>query len=222
MKTVTHIFSSGSYTTGTTISSLHTNPWECELLVGSNCFSDYESEIVQKIKSFGQLAEGWHFGEGLPASEAVISATINLFIYLQQNLMNEANLVVNALPEVNGGVILSFGSGEDFIELLINSDLTVDLIQEKGIGTDYEIINEEEGIDIKNTALILSYLKKICNSSELYMSNSMMSIKSDLLLTASKIMAQESPFSKRPAQEPKAPLSAIISRPYTRTLMETL
>ncbi len=202
--------------------SSDTQQWRCDWHLDNSCLPSYDNAITRKIKSFKCLKFGWHFGEGVPASDEVVDATINLFTQLGLRLNFEVGLVVNALPEINGGVILSYGLGEDFVELLVHSDLSVDLVQERGLGVNYDVIEEEENLDINNIALILSYLKKICNSSEPYISNSMILTKSDSQVTASRTMVEAFPFSKMPVQKERVSRSVNIFPHSTPTLMETL
>jgi hypothetical protein len=100
------------------------------------------SYIEDKIKSFGSLEEGWHFGEGTPASQEVINKTIEIY-----NLA--LHLACEVFPAIDGGINISFQKEDKFIDFIINSNITIDYIYEIGIGFKYDEIEAIEDISME-------------------------------------------------------------------------
>lgn len=124
---------------------------------------DIEVDIVlNKLRSFGSLAKGWNFGRGETFTEELIKKAKDIitYVYASVNVIFNCDVFAND----DGSILLSFSKRDDFIDIKIDRDLELHLTHEKGIGANYEIINE-----CSNTTLeyIIEELYKVCNSLEL-------------------------------------------------------
>lgn len=121
-------------------------------------------DILDKIKSFGDLPEGWDFGRGIPASKEVVemASRIHIAIFDNRWVFDTKNRV-GAFPCDDGGMVLCYSreGGDDFIVLRIRLDLKIDLDHEKGIGSKYDILFEKEGLDAEDFGIILGKLIEI-------------------------------------------------------------
>lgn len=157
-------------------------------------------QAINKIRGFGFLESGWRYGEGEKISDSIINFSINLLstLYLQLFGLNRSNVfVINALPSVDGGIVISLGKNDDFIELAINSDRSIDLTHEKGIGADYTVLSEVTGIHPENHNEILTHLYIICNLSAPFTLETTMRTENDLQAKSSETIEVVFPYSMR-------------------------
>jgi hypothetical protein len=100
-----------------------------------------DDHVVEvKIRSFSDLADGWHFGEGGPISEKVISVALALSKYARELNFSE----IDAFPGVNGEILLTLYYGDYVLELTVESDLSINVVMEVG---DEEVF-DKEGLSI--------------------------------------------------------------------------
>lgn len=166
--------------------------------------------IFKKIREFGKLELGWRYGEGVPALENVMSAAINLYSELSFSADYFRNIKTNAFPNADGGITLSFGFNDDFIELVINPDLKMDLTHEKGFGSNYDIVEELYDLEINNS-IVLTYLYRICNLLEQSILSTTTKTKEDLIATYSKIIKEEYPSLKKNVPKALATTQSVIT-----------
>ena len=106
-----------------------------------------QSETESKIRSFASLPVGWDFGDGGPISDAVIEKAIDVLAACLPHDMES-----NAFPGYDG-ILLSFYGGSEHhdhcIDLDIQSDLSIDLTHDVGIGADYDTVEEIENVDLE-------------------------------------------------------------------------
>jgi hypothetical protein len=123
------------------------------------------NEIIDKIRSFGSLPEGWDFGIGDPAPNEVIESAIVL--YRKGTIMG---LRADAFPGTGGAVYVAFYKGIDTLEVCINPDVSVTITVERGIGMDFEELDYKEGLTFLETIDYLNHfaVENRCNSSEPY------------------------------------------------------
>jgi hypothetical protein len=197
-------------------------PLEFDIDDEYTCTNLQSQYVFEKIQSFRNLKLGWRYGEGGPVNEKVTKAAIELYCKLLVNLNFSQSFKVNAMPNADGGITLSYGHNDNFIELVINPNLKIDLTLEKGIGADYDIMDEVYGIDINDTEIILTYLYKICNLLEPFILMTSMRTEEDSQATRSKITMGGFQSLKKNAQEKKATRFAPTFQIFTQTLMETL
>lgn len=99
---------------------------------------DYQPTRAEaKLESFAYLKSGWHFGEGEPISKSLLDRARVL-------VANGAavGLHVDAFPGPDGSVAVAFHKGDECVEVVLNTDTTIELHMERGIGPDYEKIDE--------------------------------------------------------------------------------
>ena len=104
---------------------------EFYLISGSNNFSvvtdkDFVSATAKKIKSFGLLPVGWHYGEGGPLSDVVINKAQEIdHLYRQLGLT-----VTDAFPGTDGALMITAYLGDQCIETIISADLRYSVMHE--------------------------------------------------------------------------------------------
>lgn len=73
--------------------------------------------VIDKINSFRDFKEGWHFGEGVVFSEDNISFAINLANFMAQNLF----LKLDAFPGFNGEIMVTAYPEKYYFEFIVES-----------------------------------------------------------------------------------------------------
>jgi hypothetical protein len=84
------------------------------------------SDTEKKLIKFLSLPEGWHFGEGKSASEAVYDAALDLYRAMQKLNFDDTD----TFPGVNGEILLEMYFGDDTLEFTIQPDTSVIFKQE--------------------------------------------------------------------------------------------
>lgn len=129
-------------------------------IINSN---NQDINVIEKIKGFQHLPDGWDFGQGEAPSKGTIKQAIGMYQY---GVLLGFNGDVR--PETDAGIILNLFTGEDFVYLTINQDGNIDLRHERGIGIEYEIISDIEKISFEDISKTLTNIKEQCFLSELY------------------------------------------------------
>ncbi len=101
------------------------------------------ADTVKKILSFGELKEGWNFGDGKEIDWDMIGKALDVHFYLHHAL-----LLDGAFPMTNGGIILSFYFEDQTFDVRLNPDRTITFIHEIGFGPDYEEAERIENVDL--------------------------------------------------------------------------
>ncbi len=176
-----------------------------------------ETVTQAKIKSFGNLEEGWDFGVGGPAPSHVIRAAL-LFCSLGERM----GFKMDAFPGAGGDIGVDFCLKDELVEIVVKTDLSLELVHEAGIGSDYEELACFENAQIDD---IIEYLKKfqvrgyVCPwiSSEHSTVKNIKKDTCDFIQTASRnpILMLESPLSKSSVFSPLEPICANISNVIT-------
>lgn len=169
--------------------SIHNEHIEYELIFRSSSFEEYkypEYKVVDKIKGFSHLPNGWDFGHGESPSADVITQAIAIY---QSGLL--LGFKGDARPETKGGVILNLFTGDDFVYITINSNGQFDIRHEKGIGADYEILDDRQNVSLNRIYKTLQNLTNKCILSEPYMSISTTQIVEDFQVIALNDMEEE-------------------------------
>lgn len=108
-----------------------------------------KEEVLIKIRDFSNLPVGWDLDFGNPISEPVIDYTCSLlereycsneYFYFRTN--------VYPTPNSDGGITITFSNGEVFLDLIINSDLSLNIVKEVGFGVNYQIEYQRENISV--------------------------------------------------------------------------
>jgi hypothetical protein len=96
-----------------------------------------------KILSFGKLDKGWDFGQGVPAPKNVVSMALKLYGFGEQLGLN-----TDAFPGAGGDISVDYYIGEELVQVLIDTDLTLELTHERGIGSRYDELAYYDDISI--------------------------------------------------------------------------
>jgi hypothetical protein len=144
--------------------------------------------VTRKIRAFAQLPDGWDFGGGTPPTAFIVDKALALYSGLRRFGLN-----ADAFPIADGGVSLTFYSGEHSFEILVNAEETMDLVHEVGIGVEYDQVEYREAVDLAVVEATLERYAGWANirwtSSEPSVSNGIMIHTSD----ASRAVASPSP-----------------------------
>ena len=102
------------------------------------------SPLVRKLRSFGNLREGWCHGEGLPVDQGVISTAEEL-----AKIATELQLRADAFPGLHGDCSVAFYRDETCVEVLINPNhpKVFGLHVEEGVGPEFTEIESKEDAD---------------------------------------------------------------------------
>lgn len=159
--------------------------------VSSFTESDLSDNFTDDIRELKNLKDGWDFGDGIAISQDVIHNACYLY-----NHLNRPEFKYSCSPLSNGGIKITCQFYEDFIDLDINKDLSIDLIHEVGIGADYEVEYERKAIRIDDIEKYINqFLLKACFSSERYTSESIILTRKGSTAIASKTSMVVSPYS---------------------------
>jgi hypothetical protein len=108
----------------------------------------YSNPVVSKIKSFSNLANGWHFGAGIAIPKANIKAALDLVVFLERNSI----INLDAFPGTNGEVqVTAYPENGSFLEVTIPNPGSVELILEDSDGNELlteDSISMNEGKDL--------------------------------------------------------------------------
>lgn len=124
-------------------------------------FFAINDNVIKCLSAFSNLEKGWDCGFGSAITEDVILNAI--FIYLQ--LKDEA-FEYECTPYSNNSIEISFCLKDDFINIRINSDKTIDYTHEKGIGWHFETLLDVEGASVIEIKNLLKEIKEKCFSLE--------------------------------------------------------
>lgn len=86
------------------------------------------NQTIQKIRSFAQLSEGWHYGEGVPVNPNSGEKAERFLLTAEAWGIEEAN----AFPGIDGEVELTFYLGDKTFAFLFELDGTVSITEERG------------------------------------------------------------------------------------------
>jgi hypothetical protein len=149
------------------------------------------------IKNLAKIPNGWDFGSGYPPSEFVISKALQVY-----SLGKILSFKVEVKPETEGGIILTLYKKDEFLDVIINNNLSLDIVHEKGIGIEFQTLSEQENVDLSIISNKLKQIKKSieCTSSEHYTLENIVLQKDDSEVIVSKNTVKVSPYSMKNAQ----------------------
>jgi hypothetical protein len=129
--------------------------WKC-LRVGEDITWDEAHKIItsdpyfslstlEKIEEFKNHPKGWDFGDGDPSPQHVVDSAIAL-----HEFGVSLGLKTDAYPLTDGGIEIEFyyPNSDEAVGILTELDLTYRLRHEKGIGWEYDVLKEDEGISL--------------------------------------------------------------------------
>lgn len=96
-----------------------------------------ENATIQKIKSFKNLKEGWHYGEGVSFNDENINCAIDLCEFL----LNNSFIKIDAFPGFNGEIRITAYPLDYYFEITLDENKNVSLLIENG--NDKEIFRIE-------------------------------------------------------------------------------
>jgi hypothetical protein len=118
-------------------------------------------ETASKIESFGNLLHGWHYGSGGPINHAVIQAAKKLLTIL----VASGFTFNDAFPGPGGEIQLTAYHADQFISIIIESDLSASFAHEQA---NVAIAVPVEGENLQSIeAKIKSAAGKIWNLSDM-------------------------------------------------------
>lgn len=98
--------------------------------------NDRNTEIEAKIKGYGSLRPGWHYGEGVTPPDSNIQTALKL----HDTFLDEGFTRTNAFPGVDGEVRVTAYHNQYYLELTVEVDGSITFVYESG---DEEIAYEE-------------------------------------------------------------------------------
>ena len=95
---------------------------------------DKSAYILEKIRSFSELPDGWHFGEGCGAIEQAQMTAAEICLKLSEFKINEIEL----FPGIHGGITVFGYQGSHIFEIFCNENGLIDIWHEFEGNTIYE------------------------------------------------------------------------------------
>ena len=171
--------------------------------MGINNYTDFDirniftDEIISKIYSFSELPNGWDYGIGIAASDETISRAIELY-----QIGSPYGFKGDAAPLNNGGITISFSLEDNFIDVIIDPSLdSFSWRYEKGIGQEYDILEDKENSSIDDIIEVLKQIQSnTCSSFEPLTYGITSQIGEDSPVSASKTLAMGYQSLKRPVR----------------------
>lgn len=96
-----------------------------------------ENATIQKVKSFKNLKEGWHYGEGASFNDKNINCAIDLCEFL----LNNSFIKIDAFPGFSGEIRITAYPLDYYFEITLDDNENVSLLIENG--NDQEIFRIE-------------------------------------------------------------------------------
>ncbi len=101
------------------------------------------SAIKQRINELQNLPQGWDFGQGDVISNTVARRCLRICEYGVF-----LGLKANVRPSTDGSLILCLFYDDNFLYITIREDGLFDTTYEKGIGSDYDILDNQDDISL--------------------------------------------------------------------------
>lgn len=95
-----------------------------------------DGEVTEnKIRSFRELPDGWHYGEGVPATEVASDGAISL----SREAARLAFFETDAFPGIHGEVMFTVYAGTHYLEFTFELNGSVAFLHERdGEELDYQ------------------------------------------------------------------------------------
>ena len=134
---------------------------------------DRTQEVSQKIRSFAELPEGWHYAGSIGATEAAVDAA-----FAVNTLMSDFRARnVEVFPCVDGGVLLHGYKGTDVLEIQCGPDGRFHLMHER----EDEIVGEREAASIDEIERYMGELEWVPSNSYVFSTQCTTARNSDAL-----------------------------------------
>lgn len=138
------------------------------------------NQTEQKIRGFGKLAEGWHFGEGVRPS----SDFINRALRLHSDALAMGYAETDAFPGVSGEIRVTIYRGRTYLEFTFEADGSVTFVHEDG---GVEIEYTEHLTQHQAFQRLLKTQMRLWATSESYTRDTMIAGRHDSKVLRSKI-----------------------------------
>ena len=113
-----------------------------------------------QIRSFAQLPDGWHYGEGCGATEKAIETALEV-----NSLLLECNAhEVEVFPGVDGGILLSGYQEDDTLQVRCDPSGRMDMLHE----VNDEVFNEQRRVSLEEIGTYLEGLEWTPKNSFVY------------------------------------------------------
>ena len=120
--------------------------------------------VAQKIRSFAELPEGWHFGEGVGATRAAVDSALVINTLLADHQARN----IEAFPCIDGGVLVHGYQGADVLEIQCDPDSRVHLVHER----EGNLVGEREAVSTDDIECYLGELAWRSTSSFVFSTHS--------------------------------------------------
>ena len=108
------------------------------------------TSTIEKIQSFHRLNDGWSFGEGAKFNPSILNKALQLAKTAHALSFQETD----AFPGLNGEVMVTLYSGQDYWEFTIEPDESVTFVYER----DQETRVYEEGLPFEFAVSMITNL----------------------------------------------------------------
>ena len=98
-----------------------------EQSIWSNHLDPKQAALVDRIRSFRNLGEGWHYGDGRGATESAIRSALEI----QSNFIRYGARKIEAFPDPDGGILISGYHEEHTIEVFCTDDGRMNILHER-------------------------------------------------------------------------------------------
>jgi hypothetical protein len=117
------------------------------------------ANTINKVNSFGELSNGWHFGEGVSPSKQIRELAIKFLRVAEIMGINRTN----AFPGVDGQIQVTFYHEDSMLEVTLEPDGSFTLAEDEG---STQSLFEEGASRSKAYARLREFSDKIWDSSE--------------------------------------------------------
>ena len=147
-----------------------------------------------KLESFAELPLGWHYGEGIPPGDALISCVTEI----NNQVYRLGFSRTDAFPGISGNIMLTIYQGKHMIDLTVEPDCkTATYLYEN----DGEEIAYHEGIELSIAMKMIEQVGELCRSSEPYIRFTTLKLNTgSRVLPLKLLMTGEYLFSPQTAQ----------------------
>lgn len=116
--------------------------------------ADHTSPTTLKIRSFKRLLEGWHYGKGVPPTNAAIEQALKL----NSGALSSGFLKTDAFPGIDGEILVAVYYGEWYLEFTLEANMSVTFVAEKN----REEVEYVEGLSVEDALnKIAQYREKV-------------------------------------------------------------
>lgn len=94
--------------------------------VESNYSPEEHTKIRDQIRSFSDLADGWHYGEGRGATELAMEAALTI----HSHFIEHGIIEIEVFPDLDGGILISGYHENQTLEVFCNQGGHTDILHE--------------------------------------------------------------------------------------------